>query len=364
MKKILALVMCCVILLSSSTPFLAKENSDSNISEYQGFTYEYYQKLSEIAEARGITLMPYDEMVENSDSGFEKESNGNSASNMVRGGATADAAVSIYLSSSKYDSIDVAGEADWFKFEVNGNGAHNIYTTGNTDTKVELYKKTWYGEYLLIDSNDDISIADWNCRLEVGLETNIDYYIKITAYGKDTGAYVLRLEENRDQMSSPEGGSWTWDVATPDPDGLFFNVDKITYLDANAAKGYYIMVSDDDFREVRDIIIGLTFDAAVTYVMGYYKIKEAIASYIVSKAVGFGTPNLTKTELNSISEAGGKDSSGNFKYGIKIVSVTTYSAIGAPVMLNTYERWNGSYIYGAERYRGTFDTTDKTPLWR
>ena len=45
MKKILALVLCGVILLSSSTPFLAEENKVSSSNKYGGLTYEYYQEL-------------------------------------------------------------------------------------------------------------------------------------------------------------------------------------------------------------------------------------------------------------------------------------------------------------------------------
>ena len=58
------------------------------------------------------------------------------------------------------------------------------------------------------------------------------------------------------------------------------------------------------------------------------------------------------------------DRNGNFRYGIKITSVTTYSSTLMPVMLNTYATWRSGYMFGADRYRGTFDTTDKTPMWR
>ncbi len=106
-------------------------------------------------------------------------------------------------------------------------------------------------------------------------------------------------------MSCPTGGSWMWDVATPDG-----------------------------------------------------------ASFILSNLSTFVFPNLTEMELESIAEAGGMDCEGNFKYGIKIQSVTTYSSLMVPVMLNTYETWRNGYMFGADCYRGTFDTTDKTPMWR
>lgn len=193
---------------------------------------------------------------------------------------------------------------------------------------------------------------------------NVDYYVKITAYGSKTGYYTLKLEENKDSMYAPTGGSWSWNVANPDPDGTYFNIDKIVYLTAAEAQRYYIMVSRDSFKEVRDTILNLSFNAAVSYLMSYYGITKAVASFIATEALSFTFPSLTDLELESIAEAGGVRSDGSFSRGIKIVSVTTYSSLYIPVMLNTYEAWSSSYIYGQARYRGTFDTTDKTPMWR
>lgn len=383
-KKIIAIILCMAICLSCGTTAFAAENTVVNSTVSDTSTYEYYQRLSEIAESRGITLMPYDQITASNISSLTEDNDEevsydypgknditakkkleaeNPPTVEPKGGTSQSNAQTISVPSYTYDSIATAGEVDWFKFEVNGNGAHNLYTTGSTDTKVEFYKRTWYGSYTLIDSNDDGG-EGLNCRLELGLKMNVDYYVKITAYGSKTGSYTLRIEENKDSMYAPNGGSWSWDVANPDPDGAYFNIDKIVYLTASEAQGYYIMVSRDSFKQVRDYILGLSFNAAVSYLMSYYGITQAVASFIIGEAASFTFPSLTDLELDSIAEAGGVRSDGTFSRGIKIVSVTSYSSLSIPVMLNTYEAWSSSYMYGQARYRGTFDTTDKTPMWR
>lgn len=124
------------------------------------------------------------------------------------------------------------------------------------------------------------------------------------------------------------------------------------------------MVSQDSFKALRDNIISLSTDAAIAYLVGYYKITNEVAAFIVSAAVSYSSPTLTDLELKSIAEAGGMNADGTFSNGIKIKSVTTYSSQSAPVMLNTYASWSSSYIYGEPRYRGSFDLTDKIPMWR
>ena len=136
------------------------------------------------------------------------------------------------------------------------------------------------------------------------------------------------------------------------------------YLTAPEAEAYYIMVSRDSFKEVRDHILSMTFNAAVSYVMSYYGATKAVATFIVEESLSWTMPTLTSLELDAIAEAGGVRSDGSFSRGIKIISLTTYSSNMMPVMLNTYERWSSPYMFGQVRYRGTFDTTDKSPLWR
>lgn len=385
MKKVLCIVLSLVMLLSMSVPAFAVELDTSENSNAGLTTQDLYQRATEIANARGITLMPYEQAMASSvgsaDSRVDKEisyeypgknvldatksavKNENTIQAEIRGGSSQSNAQTISVPSYTYDSIATAGEEDWFKFEVNGNGAHNLYTTGSTDTKVEFYKRTWYGSYKLIDSNDDGG-EGLNFRLELGLEMNVDYYVKVTAYGDKTGSYTLRIEENRDSLYAPNGGSWSWDVANPDPDGVYFNVDKIVYLPPTEAQGYYIMVSQDSIREIRDYVLGLSYNAAVAYLMSYFGITHAVASFMLGELASFAFPSLTDMELDSIAEAGGMRSDGTFSNGIVIYSLTSYTVDLYPVTMNTYESWTSSYMYGESRYRGTFDETDKTPMWR
>lgn len=380
MKRLIATLLSVVMCLSLGVNAFALDNTDEQA--YEGMTIEErYAQASQFAAARGIEILPYDEVIATANTAretappeisYDYEGKNELADGKVaddtpsvgfRGGSTQSNAHEISVPSTTSDSIPTAGAVDWFTFRVNGNGAHNLYSTGSTDTKVEFYKRTWLGGYELIDSNDDGG-SGTNFRLELGLNTGVDYYVKVTAFGNATGSYSLRIEENRDSLYSPDGGSWSWDVASPDPDGAFFNIDKIVYLTADDAEGYYIMVSRDSFREVRDHILGLSFNAAVSYLVSYYNITSAVASFIIGEAASFTFPNLTDLELDAIASAAGISSSGHASHGLKIVSVTTYTGSGMPVMMNTYESWSSSYMYGEARYRGSFDTTDKTPMWR
>lgn len=385
MKRIVAMILCITFCLSCSTSVFASEFNSSENNNAVLTTSELYQRATEIASTRGVTLMPYEQAMETTTGGTELDSDreisydypgkNDLAANKVvvqpeiinqdniRGGTSQSNAQTISIPSNTYDSIATAGEVDWFTFRVNGNGAHNLYSTGSTDTKVEFYKRTWYGSYTLIDSNDDGG-AGLNFRLELGLEMNVDYYVKVSAYGNGTGSYTLRVEENRDSMYAPNGGSWTWDVANPDPDGAYFSVDKIVYLTPIEAEGHYIMVSQDSIRNIRDYVLSLTYSAAVSYLMSYLNIQSAVASFILDELSSFGFPDLTDMELNSIAEAGGMRSDGTFSNGIVIYSLTSYTVDYYPVTMNTYDSWTSSYIYGEPRYRGTFDENDKTPMWR
>lgn len=380
MKRLIATLLAAAMCFSLGVSAFAAENTAERA--YEGMTTEeMYAQASLFARARGIEILPYDEAMADTNAARNIDSpeisydyegkyelvDGKVADDPLfvepYGGSSQSNAQEISVPSTTSDSIPTAGAVDWFKFRVNGNGAHNLYSIGSTDTKVEFYKKTLLGGYELIDSNDDGGSGS-NFRLELGLKTGVDYYVKVMAFGSKTGSYSLRIEENKDSLYSPNGGSWRWDVASPDPDGALFNIDKLVYLTADEAEGYYIMVSRDSFRQVRDKILSLSFNAAVALLMNTYGITEAVASFIVGEAASFVYPSLTDIELDSIASAAGINSSGHATRGLKIVSLTSYTSSGIPIATNTYEKWTGSYIYGQARYRGTFDTTDKTPLWR
>lgn len=85
--------------------------------------------------------------------------------------------------------------------------------------------------------------------------------------------------------------------------------------------------------------------------------------WVISQLPGYEYPNLTKMELESIAKAAGMKEDGNFSRGLKIVSCTTYSASGFPVMMNTYSSWTDTLMNGEKYYRGVF-SNDTTPMWR
>ncbi|MBZ4666714.1 hypothetical protein [Mahella sp.] len=378
MKKVISIMLVAVMMFTiTSSVFAAEEPKAAN---KQGISsLSMYEQARLFAKERGIELLPFDEgsitskfkefatPYDGIDDKPDNKTKDSIEDNLIEpmGGATANSAQRIYVNTSISDSIATAGQIDWFVFKTStGSGAYNIYSTGSTDTYGELYKKTLSGKYELISSNDDGG-SGTNFRLEVGLNSNTDYYVKVRHYSSTrTGSYTLRVEENLDSYYSPSGGSWTWDIASPDPDGVYFNIDKIVYLTPEKAQGYYIMVSQDSIREVRGTIAHLTYSAAVTFVMNYYVIGVVAAEFIVDQIFGFAFPDLTEMELDAIANAGNMNSSGEFQTGIKITSLTSYTTNYVPVMMNTYESWNRSYIYGEERYRGSFDTSDFTPLWR
>lgn len=254
-------------------------------------------------------------------------------------------------------------EENWYKFTANGSGAYNIYSLGALDTKVELYEENIWGNLILLE-NDDDSGEGSNFQIEPGLSSGNNYYIKVTAFGSKTGSYSIRLEENRESLYSPNGGSWSWTISYPDPDGYYFSIDKIVYLPQNEVDAYYILVSNDNYRTIRDMILSTSIDAVVGYLTSAFGITKAVATFIISEVASKSFPTLTSLELDSIKRAAGIDAYGHASRGIKIVSCTAYSTMGIPVTTNVYETWTGSTIYGQARYRGQFDMYDKTPLWR
>lgn len=377
MKKVILILLVAVMTFTLTTSaFSASEHNPANKRGISGLSI--YEQVQLFAKARGIELLPFDdgstntefnEFVTPYDGRDDKSQNypKNSAEiDLIEamGGVSAGSAQRINVNTSAEDSIATAGEVDWFVFNTStGSGACNIYSTGSTDTYGELYRKSLF-RYKLIDSDNDGG-SDTNFRFEVGLSGNTDYYVRVSHNNSTkTGSYTLNVEENIDSCYSPDGGSWTWDVASPDPDGINFNIDKIVYLPPEKAQAYYIMVSQDSIREVRDNITDLTYSAAVAYVMSFFSIKAAVAEFIVDQIFGFASPDLTGTELDAIAEAGNMKSNGEFQNGIRIISLTIYTLGNYPFMFNAYEPWNLSYIYGEERYRGSFDTNDFTPLWR
>lgn len=370
MKRLISIIlMVSIVMTSMSSIALAKEKKDTG--KEMPSTEE---QINAYADELGIELMPFDiteddsfeeialpnDDVDKINKNDKNNDNNIDATIQILGGSSASGAQRINVNTTTSDSIGTAGAVDWFVFKTStGAGAYNIYSTGSTDTYGEIYKKNILGQYVLVDGDDDDG-SGLNFYLPVGLNSNTDYYIKVRHYSSyQTGSYSLRVEENKDKTTSSAGGSWTWDVALPDPDGSNYNVDKITYLSSEKAQAYYIAITRDDFHEIRDHALSLSYNAGVAYLMSALGIVKAVATFIIGESVSFLIPSLTDLELDNIYNA-----TNNFQYGLKITSITSRTISGISVRMNLFEKWSGSTIYGGPRYRGSFDTSDFEPMWR
>jgi len=85
------------------------------------------------------------------------------------------------------DTIDVSGAQDYFKFTAQVSGTYTFYTTGSLDTIGTLYGSN---QGILI-SNDDDNSTNYNFNLSYILTAGETYYISVSAYSTNTGAYTL-----------------------------------------------------------------------------------------------------------------------------------------------------------------------------
>ncbi len=282
-------------------------------------------------------------------------------------------AYSLVESGASIKTLSANGEV-WFSFKTPSAGAYNIYTTGSVNTYGTLYKKGTFG--LSEVKKSGTGGSGNNFKMKCDLDCNTMYYIKVTGGTTSSkGNFTIYLKGNMDSKSSNNGGIWNWTSLNKDPDGAYYNIDQITFLTADQATGYLNLVKDDKYKKVRDNIIKLSATKAVEYVMGCYDVSEKTAKWILD-ALGFGSvfcpdiPTLTSMEINSIKKVTDYDSTtGRCKKGMAIYSVTVYTSNSSgamiPVMINTYEKWSGSKIYGEKYYWGTFKTpTNPKPLWR
>lgn len=365
MKKWLSMILCIVMVCNLSTTAFASniENDPCSTPE------EIYREAQRMAAARGIQLLDAS-IVFSANSKLEQTEIENTVSPAAV--SVPSSATSISEGTGKTKTLTAGGEL-WFVFTTPSAGAYNIYTTGSTNTYGELYKKGLLGLSLVSETGSGGSGT--NFYIKDDLKNNTTYYVKVT--GQTTtvsGSFTLYVKGNKDSQVSSNGGEWNWTTNVEDPDGVYFNIDQITYLNATQATGYYNIVATDNVKKVRDAILNLTTTKAIEYLMAYYGVSSAVATWIldalaIGSAVMPNIPSLTSIELDSIADAAGYDpDTGICSRGLKVYSLTTYTSTGTgmmPVMLNTYESWTGSTMYGEKYYRGSFDTpTNPKPLWR
>lgn len=365
MKKWLSIILCIVMVCNFSTIAFAS-NIDGDLCSTPE---EIYREAQRMAAARGIQLLD-ESIVFSDDNRLEQTRIETSISPTAV--SVPSSATSISEGTGKTKSL-TAGGVVWFVFTTPSAGAYNIYTTGSTNTYGELYKKGLLGLSLVAETGSGGSGTNFYIRDD--LKNNTTYYVKVK--GQTTtvsGSFTFYVKGNKDSQVSSNGGVWNWTTNVEDPDGVYYNIDQITYLNATQATGYYNLVATDNVRTVRDAVLNLTTTKAIEYLMAYYGVSSTVASWIldalaVGSAVMPNIPSLTSIELASIADAAGYNpSTGICSRGLKVYSLTTYTSTSTgmiPVMLNTYESWTGSTMYGEKYYRGAFATpTNPKPLWR
>ena len=114
---------------------------------------------------------------------------------------TMQTAYDLPLATWKSGRIHLPGKEQWFKFTASISNAteYIIYTSGSLNTVGNLYNANG----ILIASNDD-SNGNCNFKITKQLVYGATYYIKVKAYGLNTGSYDLRVSYS---TQVPSGGS-------------------------------------------------------------------------------------------------------------------------------------------------------------
>lgn len=371
MKRFISLILSLIMMSSLCLSALAADIDVECETEGEDLAtpQEIYKQAQLFAEAKGIQLLP-EEVV------FAQSQD----ENQDQDAAFTDARISVPASAIEVtegigsaQTLAANGEK-WFTFKTSSGGAYNLYTTNSVNTYGALYKKGLLGLSLVTESGSGGSGN--NFRIEADLKNNTTYYVRVTGgTSSASGSFRFYFVGNRDSKYSTTGGEWRWSTMDVDPDGAYFNIDQITYLNSTQAAGYYSVVSTDNIRKVRDAIINLSTTKALEWLMKYYNVDVDVAKWILDAlAIGSAVipqiPSLTSIELDSIAKAAGRDpEAGVCSRGLVIYSVTSYTSTGSgglmPVTMNTYDSWSGYTMYGEKYYRGAFETpANPKPLWR
>jgi len=102
-------------------------------------------------------------------------------------------ATSIKAGTHRLSAIDVEGDLDCYRITPSRDGNYRVYTSGETDTLIDLFNS----EYNLISSSDDdvSGINGNNADISVCLYKNRTYYVRVQhAYEDGVGQYVLGYE--------------------------------------------------------------------------------------------------------------------------------------------------------------------------
>lgn len=128
-------------------------------------------------------------------------------------GDSCSTATPVGVNSSTPGVINIAGDNDYFRFELNETSTVTIYTDGSTDTYGTLYDSTCSQ----ITSNDD-SGAGLNFQITRTLSAGV-YYVKVRHFSSGTGSYTLHISTSGagDDHSNRDDHSNSCTGATPLP---------------------------------------------------------------------------------------------------------------------------------------------------
>lgn len=353
-STLIALVLLCVVPLNA----LANTNVTPNVDTVSDT--DLFERVRKIAEEKGIKIveLPSDNQIfdEVPMPGYSIPSKENPKPDndlvLPMSGDLPGDATRISVNSTVSAAISPSGDVDWFVFNTTpGAGAYNIYTTGSIDTYGEIYKKNIFGQYVLIDSDDDDGDGA-NFRLDYGLNASTDYYIKVRHYSVGIGNYSLRVQENLNtQGNTPAGGTWIATNTSPAPSTTYI-VQKITYLTTAEANAMYIYKLEQDQFSIFNVVRASTVSAAADYLVQKLGILKNPALWLATFMM-----TTTWEMLSSLDNAAFKQASSSGTRGVKVTSVLASVGGGIYSSINVYDPWTSSTITGQSRYWGYFDFT-------
>ena len=97
----------------------------------------------------------------------------------------------ISIGSTVYGCICCPGTEQWFKFTVPVSKSYTVYTTSEIDTVGTLYDCC--GNQ--IGYNDDFALGMLDFRIVKCLNAGQTYYVKVRAFGLNTGSYQIRITD-------------------------------------------------------------------------------------------------------------------------------------------------------------------------
>lgn len=255
------------------------------------------------------------------------------------------------LGEREYNYLN-AGDVIWYAFYTVESpyyqGVYDIYTTGNTDTYGQLYRKDSQGNMILIDSNDDSGEGS-NFKFSYILNGSTVYYVKVRGYSSSTtGSFYFNVERHVDKVAdnNSNGGSWIINGNSPIPtvNGCVY---RITYLNAKNTRALYSAFNESVYDIILDWCITETAGYAIPKIMTKLGVSSPQAMLIFSIfCLGHNVANTAMK--NKIWNASNGLNTG--------ISVTTESIQGS--MYYNTKTWSGSMMYGAPGYLGHFDKND------